>query len=247
MEKSNLLLPDVSLCAIVRDEKMNPAGGIEDFVDCIMPFVEKGVIVDTGSKDGTREILEELESKYSNLKIYDKKFKGYADARNHSLRFVNTTQAFVLDADERITKEDIIKLRQIIENEESYGYNFGIKNIFLERDIENSSIHNPRLFRVDSGFRYKDTNRHNEWLMEENDRYYVFDYCFSTNILIKHFLSSIDARVKKQEDWYSLLNQYSNRTRIMNLFKEFPSISDTPSFKEWKELNPKRAEYNFGI
>ena len=33
-----IVLPDTSLCAIVRDEKMNPAGGVVDFVDSTMPF-----------------------------------------------------------------------------------------------------------------------------------------------------------------------------------------------------------------
>lgn len=54
-----LVLPNTSLCSIVRDELMNPAGGIKDFMECIVPYVERAVIVDTGSLDGTREVLEE--------------------------------------------------------------------------------------------------------------------------------------------------------------------------------------------
>ena len=54
-QERKAVLPNTSLCAIVRDEMMNPAGGIADFVDSTVPFVEQAVIVDTGSLDGTRQ------------------------------------------------------------------------------------------------------------------------------------------------------------------------------------------------
>ena len=100
------ILKDTSLCSIVRDEKMNPAGGIRRFVDSHVPFVEEAVIVDTGSIDGTREILEEMSGKYSNLKIYDKKFRGYANARNFSLKKAGAKNALILDADEVLTHKN---------------------------------------------------------------------------------------------------------------------------------------------
>ena len=45
----NIVLNNVTLVAIVRDEMINPAGGIEDFVNLAVPFVEKAVIVYTRS------------------------------------------------------------------------------------------------------------------------------------------------------------------------------------------------------
>lgn len=95
--EKRVILSDCALCAIVRDEKMNPAGGIKKFVDSHVPFVEEAVIVDTGSIDGTREILEELESQYPNLKVHDIKFKGFADARNYSLDYAHCKYAFSWD------------------------------------------------------------------------------------------------------------------------------------------------------
>jgi glycosyltransferase involved in cell wall biosynthesis len=65
------LLPEVELCAIVKDELNNPAGGIEDFVRTVVPFLGGAVIVDTGSSDGTREKLEALSSEFSQLRVYD--------------------------------------------------------------------------------------------------------------------------------------------------------------------------------
>src|SRR3989338_11169897 len=80
-----IILPNTALCAIVRDELMNPAGGIENFVRLNVPHVEEAVIVDTGSVDGTREKLEELREQYPHMKVFDHPFDGFANSRNYSL------------------------------------------------------------------------------------------------------------------------------------------------------------------
>ena len=97
----SIVLKDTSLCTIVRDEIDNPAGGVVDFVDSVMPYVEEGVVLDTGSTDGTRGALEDLQKKYSNLRVFDRAFDGFASSRNYALRGVRTKRAFVLDADDR--------------------------------------------------------------------------------------------------------------------------------------------------
>ncbi|MDO8656691.1 MAG: glycosyltransferase, partial [Nanoarchaeota archaeon] len=141
----DIRLPDTSLCAIVRDEAMNPAGGIIDFVDSTLPFVEQAVIVDTGSVDGTREMLEQLESEYRNLTIVDAPFTDYASARNVSLKYAKTKIALVLDADERLNRTDFKKLSATMYATPRWGYNLKIKDIFPNGEKE-GGIHNPRLF-----------------------------------------------------------------------------------------------------
>lgn len=79
-----IVLPDVSLAAIVRDEMMNPAGGVEDFIRSTVPYVREAIVVDTGSLDGTREKLEELQAEFLQLKVYDHDFRGFADIQDGS-------------------------------------------------------------------------------------------------------------------------------------------------------------------
>ena len=113
------ILKDTTLCMIVRDEKMNPAGGIERFAAAHIPHVEEAVIVDTGSVDGTREILERLESQYPNLRVLDRPFDGYSNSRNFSLDQSRTKYNLVLDADELLTEKsptnDWEDLKEIME------------------------------------------------------------------------------------------------------------------------------------
>ena len=115
---SEIIVPDTCLCTIVRDELMNPAGGIIDFVHSNAPYYEVMVVVDTGSVDETREVLDKLVAQYPNLKIFDVEFKDFSYARNFSLkkaREMGTRYIFIDDADERLTKLDIIELRDFMD------------------------------------------------------------------------------------------------------------------------------------
>ena len=48
-----------------------------------------------------------------NLKIYDHIFNGFGPSRNFSLEKVKTKYAFILDADERLTKNDFQELKKL--------------------------------------------------------------------------------------------------------------------------------------
>src|SRR3989344_6293206 len=138
-------LQNTSLCAIVRDEIMNPAGGIVDFVESTAPFVEEAVILDTGSVDGTREKLDELKTKHPNLRVVHHPFEGYVTSRNRALSSVRTSRVLILDADERLTREDFVNLGEMTENTKDFlGFNFRIIHIRPNGEYTNEKTHNPR-------------------------------------------------------------------------------------------------------
>jgi len=224
-----IVLPNTSLCAIVRDEKINPAGGIKKFVEAHVPYVEEAVIVDTGSIDGTREILEELESKYSNLKVYDHKFNGFADARNYSLEKVNTKYSLVLDADELITSDrptnEWWKILDAIHNKtDEKSFTFEFRNVRPNEDYASIDCWYSRLFLTkEVKFYGKLWENHNHALVHFNPREAIAK--------ITHFLPSEENHLKKREDWYgSFENKIDN-----NL-----SPSKIETFKLWKNYNPLR-------
>lgn len=241
-------LQDTTLCAIVRDEAMNPAGGIVDFVDCTVPFVEAAVIVDTGSVDGTREMLEQLESQYNNLTVIDDTFTDYAAMRNVSLHHAQTTYALVLDADERLLPQDFANLQEIVQGNPKIGYNLRMINVFPDKE-ESGRLHNPRLFQLHPPQKrvyYQNLYpKDSEWLHAQDidgQTKPIHSYRLelaqkgvqSINVTIKHFKPEEEAERAKTKDWY--LDFFDIETQI-------PAPSTVSSFSSWKKYNPRRDGY----
>lgn len=101
----------LSLCMIVKDEE----NILEKFLNDIKPFVDEIIIVDTGSRDKTKEIAKRFTSK-----VYDHFWKDdFSEARNFSLAKATKGWILVLDADEKITKNGLIKIKKIINKDKS--------------------------------------------------------------------------------------------------------------------------------
>jgi len=229
----SVVLPDTSLCAIIRDEKMNPAGGIERFIDAHVPYVEEAVIADTGSVDGTREILEEMKKKYSNLKVVDIPFNGYADARNKSLTHVKTKRALILDADELLTHEkpqnDWEIIKKFIEEHPSKTYQFFFDVISPVRIDRNTSWgHGLRLFDASA--------------FENPFRKAIWE-CFNlpstelrpvhiSKVSIKHFVPSDKAANLKSKNWYN--TEFS--------VYDVPIVQLEETISNWQKIPPSRRE-----
>jgi glycosyltransferase involved in cell wall biosynthesis len=241
---NKVILSDTSLCAIVRDEKMNPAGGIERFVESHVPYVEQAVIADTGSVDGTREILEEAQARYSNLKIVDIPFNGYADARNQSLKYVQTKRALVLDADELLTHEKMQNdwkiLKEFVENNPSKAYRF-LFNIISTEGIRRTTTaaHTLRLFDVSVS---ENPFERTVWeifdLPEEEKSIYV------KGVVIKHFVPSKEDLEAKNNKWYKdnqRLYYDHHPEELIEDWKTPPSMVE--GFAKWKRYNPLRDNY----
>lgn len=227
------VLPKTTLCTIVRDELMNPAGGIKRFLESHVPYVEQAVIVDTGSADGTKEELNKLKEDFPQMKLYDYQFDNYADARNYSLSQVETPFVFVLDADELVTQEGFNEIRAfvdlLIKEEQQIGINFKILNI-SDREVYGAT-HNPRLFRKLPEIRYR--NNPGDKSGENLTTWNVVNYwdCMAANNPIYHFLPE-SGDYGKSVEWYAR----------PSLWGKAPS-QVCPSFSKWKAFNPRRNEF----
>jgi glycosyltransferase involved in cell wall biosynthesis len=228
-QKPSVILQDTSLCAIVRDEMTNPAGGIRRFVEAIVPHVEEAVIVDTGSIDGTRQALEELQKDFPNLRVYQKPFEGFAKSRNYALENVRTNRALVLDADERIAEEDIPKLAEFIKtNGEVFGFNFHFIQIYPTGQFFRTmqDCMNPRLFLARGGSYKENPGSWDEDIAELEGWRSVLHRTPVSPVDIIHFLPSKEACENKIKYWYETGNY---RT-------EHPSHSARQY--GWKRRNP---------
>jgi len=150
----NTTLSDVTLTMIVRDELMNPAGGLHAMLTHHLPWFEHVVVLDTGSVDGTRQLLEHLQGKYPQLKVYDARFKGYAAARNTANEHVRTTWALALDADEFIPSELNIEkyvTETLKQKPDLEGISFQILGVYPDGECRAkfyAEYWNPRFYQV---------------------------------------------------------------------------------------------------
>ena len=224
-------LDNTTLAMIVRDEKMNPAGGVELMLRCHLPFVEEAVVVDTGSVDGTREVLEELQSQYPHLRVYDMIWNGnFADARNKSLMNVKTDKVLVLDADELVVPEDIEKATRILQK--------GYESIFLrfmeiaDREYHGSGM-NPRIF---SKTAKRKTGDISVKYVKSCSEMLNFDFgeLFPYRPLVRHFMQvDLLNLLMSKKDWYE-----------GGAFKTQQPIVHAREHG-WKQFNPQRLNYYF--
>jgi glycosyltransferase involved in cell wall biosynthesis len=88
----------LSVCMIVKDESAN----LVDALECFRSFADEIIVVDTGSKDNTKEIAVQFTSR-----IYDFKWgDDFAAARNFAMSKACRSYQLWVDADDRITPEN---------------------------------------------------------------------------------------------------------------------------------------------
>lgn len=95
--------PKVSLCMIVKNEEKHLA----DCLASVGDFCSEMIIVDTGSTDRTIEIAKEYGAIIRTFDWVD----DFAAARNASIQEASGDYIFILDADERILPEDLVRLK----------------------------------------------------------------------------------------------------------------------------------------
>lgn len=139
----------ISLCMIVRDEE----DVLERCLLSVIDIVDEIIIVDTGSKDNTKQIA----ANYTN-KIYDFKWiDDFSAARNYA--FEQATKDFILwlDADDVLLKKDRKKLKRLKEQLTDFidvvmlPYNVG----FDENGILVLSYNRERIVRREKAFKWK--------------------------------------------------------------------------------------------
>jgi glycosyltransferase involved in cell wall biosynthesis len=97
----------LSLCMIVKNEEKY----LEECLLSVKDIVDELVIVDTGSTDRTIEIAKKYDALLYNFKWAN----DFSAARNFALKQCTGEWILYLDADERLTKDSLQELSQIIE------------------------------------------------------------------------------------------------------------------------------------
>lgn len=83
----------ISLCMIVKDEIAH----LEACLDSVQELVDEIVIVDTGSTDGTWDVVQDRATVFDQIE-----WEGFAHARNYAQAMATGDIILILDADEKI-------------------------------------------------------------------------------------------------------------------------------------------------
>ncbi len=100
----------------------NEANKIRQCIWDIVDLFDDVVILDTGSTDETITILESLGVKPIHYEINHKDKNRLIDARNYSIEQNKCDRVLIMDGDECISREDIIKLKQHEPKEDVSGF-----------------------------------------------------------------------------------------------------------------------------
>jgi glycosyltransferase involved in cell wall biosynthesis len=116
----------ISVCMIVRDEEKNLGRCLES----VKGLADEIIVVDTGSKDRTREI-----AKRYTRKVFDFRWMNdFSKARNFSISKARGKWIFMLDADEVVSERDVSKIRGLARNRHFDGFSF-LSRTYTNNDL----------------------------------------------------------------------------------------------------------------
>ncbi len=246
--------PTISLCMITKNEEDNLANCLNSVKD----IVDEIIIVDTGSKDKTKEIAKKF-----NAKIFDFKWSDdFSAARNESLKHAAKDWILVLDADETLDEEGKKTIKELVKSKDNDAFLLLQKNYTNESSIAGfvDEEHKKdgktykgwygsfiaRLFRNNKGYEFEGTVHELVEPSVEKKKGKIA----ATSVVVNNYGNSDPEVVKKKRKFYLELCKKKAKQKpdaasyyeLGVLYKEnddFDSAID--SFKKTIKLNPKHS------
>jgi tetratricopeptide (TPR) repeat protein len=137
----------VSACMIVKNEEELLPGCL----DSIRDWVDEIIVVDTGSTDRTVEIANSYRAK-----IFHQPWEGnFSKHRNFSLEQSTCDWIFVIDADERIHRDDIPLIKKVLNQDEYKIISINVFNVSGQNEETVTFLPSIRFFKRELGLKYE--------------------------------------------------------------------------------------------
>lgn len=139
---------ELSVCMIVKNEAKN----IERAVLCARKVADEIIIVDTGSTDKTRSILDSMNQPFRTYEWRD----SFAEARNESLKYATKDWVFWMDADDNITDDCAKRINILKQRAADSVYMVNVVNVNTELNgtVGSNSFMHIRLFPNNQGLHF---------------------------------------------------------------------------------------------
>ena len=138
----------LSVCLIVRDEEKV----ILRVLNCVKQFADEIIVVDTGSKDRTKQIAQQFTTKIFDFEWED----DFSKARNFSFSKATKDYIMWIDADDYITEENIQKILALKQKNMQNDV-FMLKYLmgFNEEDKPTFSFYRERILKRSCNFKWQ--------------------------------------------------------------------------------------------
>ncbi len=135
----------ITACFIVLDEEQDLPGALES-VEFASEIV---VVVDSRTKDRTREVARQFSRVERPVQIFEKEYAGQVAQKNFALEQANCDWVLCLDADERVSPELRRELEGLFAGTPSaQGYTVGRRTLYLGRWMKGSNWYPDRKLRL---------------------------------------------------------------------------------------------------
>ncbi len=131
----------------------NAGSSLEETLSKILPHIDYWTILDTGSDDGTQELIQKI-CKNKPGKLFEEPFIDFAISRNRALELAGDKCKYTIILDDTYILYGGLELRKYLKNNKSYSA-FNIK-IFNNPDVEEASnYYSIRILRAIDKLKYK--------------------------------------------------------------------------------------------
>ncbi len=131
-------VPRLSLIVVAQDEE-------QDLPACLdsARFVDEAIVVDSGSRDATREI-----ARARGARVLENPWPGDGPQRQFALEHATGDWVLNLDADERLSPSLVPEIQKAIERPEIDGYYLRFQTVFLGRRLRFGAALGERHLRL---------------------------------------------------------------------------------------------------
>ncbi|MCG1036360.1 glycosyltransferase family 2 protein [Polaribacter sargassicola] len=137
---------------------LNEEFHIEEAIESVL-FADEIIVIDSFSTDNTVALAE----KY-NVKIIKRKFDDFSSQKNFAISKATNSWIYVLDADERVSKELREEILKAVKNPKDFvGFSFNRDFYFMNKQIKFGGYSNNKVIRLFD----KNFSRYNGSLVHE--------------------------------------------------------------------------------